>query len=89
MQGKYSNSKSILKEFDSNSNVIFILSHVPRACYNDNNPPEAVENLEKYIIDQAREKYGLYLKDVGSLVNVGITKNENYYVLHWNNFSTL
>jgi len=43
---------------------IFILSHIPRACYNDNNPPEAVENLEKYIVDQAREKYGLYLKDV-------------------------
>ena len=35
-------------------NGIFILSHIPRACFNENNPPEAVENLEKYIIDQAR-----------------------------------
>lgn len=43
---------------------IFILSHVPRACYNDNNPPEAVEDLEKYIIDQAKEKYGLELMTI-------------------------
>jgi hypothetical protein len=45
----------------STSSGIFILSHVPRACYNDNNPPEAVEDLEKYIIDQARDNYGLKL----------------------------
>ena len=43
---------------------IFILSHVPRACYNDNNPPEAIEDLEKYIIDQAKEKYGLELMTI-------------------------
>jgi predicted nicotinamide N-methyase len=41
-------------------NGIFILSHIPRACYNENNPIEAVENLEKYIIDQATN-YGLQL----------------------------
>ena len=40
---------------------IFILSHVPRACYNDNNPPEAIDNLEQYIIDQAKDHYGLQL----------------------------
>lgn len=45
------------------NNGIFILSHVPRACYNDNNPPEAIEDLEKYIIDQG-EKYGLQLTDI-------------------------
>eukprot|EP00816_Leptocylindrus_hargravesii_P005424 CAMPEP_0196819394 /NCGR_PEP_ID=MMETSP1362-20130617/70370_1 /TAXON_ID=163516 /ORGANISM="Leptocylindrus danicus, Strain CCMP1856" /LENGTH=290 /DNA_ID=CAMNT_0042197869 /DNA_START=6 /DNA_END=875 /DNA_ORIENTATION=- len=39
---------------------IFILSHIPRACYNDNNPPEAIQDLEKYIIDQAAN-YGLDL----------------------------
>ena len=36
-------------------NAKFILSHIPRACYNDNNPPEAVDDLEKYIIDKAEE----------------------------------
>ena len=35
------------------SEGVFILSHIPRACYNEGNPPEAVEDLEKYIIDQA------------------------------------
>eukprot|EP00979_Chaetoceros_neogracilis_P014781 scaffold4897_cov272-Chaetoceros_neogracile.AAC.3 len=35
------------------SEGLFILSHIPRACYNEGNPPEAVEDLEKYIIDQA------------------------------------
>ena len=40
---------------------IFILSHIPRACYNDNNPPEAVDDLEKYIIDQAAN-YSLVLE---------------------------
>jgi len=42
---------------------IFILSHIPRACYNEGNPPEAVEDLEKYIIDEA-VKYGLHLVDI-------------------------
>mmetsp|Transcript_24299 Transcript_24299/g.41591 ORF Transcript_24299/g.41591 Transcript_24299/m.41591 type:complete len:391 (+) Transcript_24299:60-1232(+) len=37
------------------SRGIFILSHIPRACYNEGNPPEAVENLEQYIIDRAME----------------------------------
>lgn len=32
---------------------IFILSHIPRACYNEGNPPEAIKDLEKYIVDQA------------------------------------
>ena len=32
------------------SKGIFILSHIPRACYNEGNPPEAVEDLEIYII---------------------------------------
>ena len=36
----------------------FILSHIPRACYNEGNPPEARENLEQFIIDKA-EEYGL------------------------------
>jgi hypothetical protein len=40
---------------------MFILSHIPRACYNDNNPPEATENLEKYIVDQGSKHYGLSL----------------------------
>ena len=41
-----------------------ILSHIPRACYNEcNNPPEAVEDLEKYIIDQAVH-YNLHLVDI-------------------------
>jgi len=41
----------------------FILSHVPRACYNEGNPPEAIENLEQYIINIARD-YGLSLRKV-------------------------
>ena len=41
----------------------FILSHVPRACYNEGNPPEAIENLEQYIIDRAKE-HGLHLEIV-------------------------
>ena len=45
------------------SNGIFILSHIPRACYNENNPPEAVEDLEQYIIDQA-VKYHLHLETI-------------------------
>lgn len=45
------------------SKGIFILSHIPRACYNEGNPPEAVEDLEKYIIDQA-VKYNLQLIDI-------------------------
>ena len=45
----------------NNPHGIFILSHIPRACYNDNNPPEAMENLEQYILDQARDHYGLSL----------------------------
>ena len=49
---------------DNTSDGIFILSHVPRACYNDNNPPEAIEDLEQYIIDQAKDNYGLQLIDV-------------------------
>ena len=43
------------------SGGIFILSHIPRACYNEGNPPEAVEDLEQYIIDQA-VKYDLHLE---------------------------
>ncbi len=39
----------------------FILSHVPRACYNEGNPPEAVENLDQYIIGKAKY-HGLYLE---------------------------
>lgn len=31
----------------------FVLSHIPRACYNEGNPPRAVEDLEKYIVDEA------------------------------------
>lgn len=45
------------------SNGIFILSHIPRACYNEGNPPEAVEDLEKYIVDQA-VKYSLRLIEI-------------------------
>ena len=45
------------------SDGIFILSHIPRACYNENNPPEAQENLEQYIIDQA-VKYNLHLETI-------------------------
>lgn len=47
---------------------IFILSHIPRACYNDNNPPEAIKDLEKYIIDQAA-KYGFRLHSIISPPN--------------------
>lgn len=36
----------------SSSNVYFILSHVPRACYNSENPP--VESLEDLIVDSAK-----------------------------------
>jgi len=42
---------------------IFILSHIPRACYNQNNPAEAQEDLEQYIIDQA-VKYNLHLETI-------------------------
>jgi predicted nicotinamide N-methyase len=42
---------------------IFILSHIPRACYNQGNPPEAVQDLEKYIVDKA-EQYGLVLDQI-------------------------
>lgn len=45
------------------SEGIFILSHIPRACYNEGNPPEAVEDLEKYIIDQA-VIYNLHLEAI-------------------------
>ena len=45
------------------SEGLFILSHIPRACYNENNPPEAVEDLEQYIIDQA-VKYNLQLETI-------------------------
>ena len=45
------------------SGGLFILSHIPRACYNEGNPPEAVEDLEKYIIDQAI-KYNLHLETI-------------------------
>ena len=45
------------------SKGIFILSHIPRACYNEGNPPEAVEDLEKYIIDQA-VNYNLHLEEI-------------------------
>lgn len=45
------------------SDGIFILSHIPRACYNEGNPPEAVEDLEQYIIDQA-VKYNLHLETI-------------------------
>lgn len=34
---------------------VFILSHIPRACYNYNNPPEAMKDLQKHIIDQANK----------------------------------
>lgn len=47
-----------------NQHKMFILSHIPRACYNDNNPPEAMENLEKYIVDQGSKHYGLSLYQV-------------------------
>ena len=62
---------------------LFILSHIPRACYNENNPPEAVENLEQYIIDQAY-KFGMALDEIirppgqmdeSGLVDWGITKS--------------
>jgi len=43
--------------------AIFVLSHVPRACYNEGNPPEAVENLEQYIMDRAQE-HGLVVEKV-------------------------
>ena len=39
----------------------FVLSHVPRACFNSDNPP--VENLEEYIIQQAKQ-YGLQLQSI-------------------------
>merc|ERR1712194_608966 len=42
---------------------VFVLSHIPRACYNEGNPPEAVADLEKYIIDQAL-KYNLRLMEI-------------------------
>lgn len=44
-------------------NGIFILSHIPRACYNEGNPPEAIEDLEGYIVDQAK-KIGLDLDTI-------------------------
>ena len=60
------NNNSNNETSDNNKNIggIFILSHIPRACYNDNNPPEAIENLEQYIIDQGKKKYGLELIDL-------------------------
>ena len=65
---------------------LFILSHIPRACYNENNPPEAVENLEQYIIDQAI-RFGMALAEIirppseiddSGLVDWGITKSSFY-----------
>ncbi|KAL9188952.1 hypothetical protein ACHAXT_011442 [Thalassiosira profunda] len=44
-------------------NGIFVLSHIPRACYNEGNPPEAVMDLEGYISDQAKN-YGLQLVEI-------------------------
>ncbi len=52
------------KHCHESNDGIFILSHVPRACFNDNNPPEAIENLEQYIIDHARVNYGLELMEL-------------------------
>jgi len=57
-------SKLLLQHHNQKSNHqrgIFLLSHVPRACYNGNNPPEAIENLELYIINKAKE-YGFHLE---------------------------
>mmetsp|Transcript_27555 Transcript_27555/g.65536 ORF Transcript_27555/g.65536 Transcript_27555/m.65536 type:complete len:283 (+) Transcript_27555:196-1044(+) len=65
---------------------LFILSHIPRACYNENNPPEAVENLEQYIIDQAY-KFGMAVTEIirppsqmddTGLVDWGITRSSFY-----------
>ena len=62
------NTASTLLSSSSNTSEeksgLFILSHVPRACYNDNNPPQAIENLEQYIIDQARDHHGFKLKQI-------------------------
>lgn len=55
----FSSASQLISSSSKNTPGIFILSHIRRACYNDNNPPEAMENLEKYIIDQGREHYGL------------------------------
>lgn len=40
---------------------VFVLSHVPRACYNTNHPP--VENLDAYIVQHAQQ-YGFYLQSM-------------------------
>ena len=40
---------------------IFVLSHVPRACYSSEHPP--VKNLEEYIVEHAKE-YGFELKEI-------------------------
>jgi len=36
----------------SDNQGIFVLAHVPRACYNSQNPP--VDNLEQYIVERAK-----------------------------------
>ena len=40
---------------------VFVLSHVPRACYSSENPP--VSNLEEYIVARVKE-FGLELKQI-------------------------
>jgi predicted nicotinamide N-methyase len=59
-----SSASQLISSSSKNSSGLFILSHIRRACYNDNNPPEAMENLEKYIVDQGREHYGLSVYQV-------------------------
>jgi predicted nicotinamide N-methyase len=43
------------------NNGIFVLAHVPRACYNSVNPP--VDNLETHIVERAKE-FGLMLEEL-------------------------
>jgi predicted nicotinamide N-methyase len=52
LQSAYS-ALSSSSETTTTSRLIFVLSHVPRACYNKEHPP--VEDLDKYIAEMANE----------------------------------
>jgi len=45
-------SAGVNNTISSSSIGYFVLSHVPRACYNSQNPP--VDNLEEHIVERAR-----------------------------------
>ena len=53
----------------------FILSHVPRACYNSEHPP--VDNLQTYIIQQAQSLGGFELLHVLRPLDLVVAVNDN------------